>query len=249
MISTKAVYRYVDEERRASFNSSQCLLSISVGQESHENGKFEATIDLVNQSFESCVLLVGDSLQRHTMFLGQTEDADDLYNLAVLEGDAWLERNKKSYGKLNHLNKIIRWDTWLYHPNYISSQEMIKKMIDSDASYKQAFDRTIIEFLTRYCSRMATQADFNEKRAYQLCFDYLVEECTAMILWPELECHFEVYPSKRNLAMAETHRRFVLPNYPNLLHAVAIKFKNRKQLKSQQVIPLIAQEYSVQLEA
>jgi len=66
-----------------------------------------------------------------------------------------------------------------------------------------------------------------------LCFNYLIEECTALCLWPELNCHFEVYPSRRNAAMDATHRYFVLPDYPDLLHGLSIKFKNRKQLKAQ----------------
>lgn len=249
MASIKAVYRYIDEESRADFSKSQCLLTISVGQEVHENEKFETTVELVNQSFRSCIMLIDDSLQRHTMVLERTENADELHGLAVAEGDRWLERNKKSYTKLINLDKIIRWDMWLTHPNYVLNQGMIKKMIDEDESYKKVFDNTIIEFLTRYCSRMMCRVDFDEKRAYQLCFDYLLEECTAMTLWPELGCHFEVYPSRRNFAMAETHRRFVLPNHPDLLHAVAIKFKNRKQLKPQQFISLLEQANEVQLRA
>jgi hypothetical protein len=70
-------------------------------------------------------------------------------------------------------------------------------------------------------------------RAKFLCFNYLLEECAALCLWPQLNCHFEVYPSPRNAIMAQTHKHFVLPKYPDLLHAVAIKFKNRKQFLPQ----------------
>jgi hypothetical protein len=52
-------------------------------------------------------------------------------------------------------------------------------------------------------------------------------------LWPELECHFEVYPGQRNSAMRDTHKKFVLDVYPSLLHAVYIKFKGRHQFKPQ----------------
>ena len=101
--------------------------------------------------------------------------------------------------------------------------------------YRNAFDITIIEFLKRYMQRLTPEAldQFHYARAYALCFDYLLEECTAMRLWPELNCHVEVYPNKRNAAMRYTHEHFVLPEYPHLLHAVSIKFKQRKQLKPQ----------------
>ncbi len=54
-----------------------------------------------------------------------------------------------------------------------------------------------------------------------------------MCLWPELECHFEVYPGQRNSAMRDTHRKFVLDLQPDLLHDVYIKFKGRSQFKPQ----------------
>jgi hypothetical protein len=178
-------------------------------------------------------MMIDDSLQRHTMVLDREESADELHDIAVAEGDSWLVRNEKYYSKLDNLT-IIRWDRWLNHPNYRSEQAMLKQVMHEDFTYKQIFDNTITEFLTRYCARLIAREDFNQERGYQLCFDYLLEECTAMTLWPELGCHFEVYPSKRNFAMDETHKRFVLPHYPDLLHAVAVKFKNRKQLKPQQ---------------
>ncbi len=234
MASIKSVFRYIDDASRDNFSNSQCLLTISVGQEVHENEKFETTIDLINRSFDSCIMLIDDSLQRHTMVLDRKESADDFYNISVEEGDRWLIRNEQYYGQLTNLKKIIRWDMWLQHPDYLTKQNMIKAMIRDDIHYKTIFDDTIIEFLRRYCSRIMNSDSFDQARGYSLCFDYLLEECTAMTLWPELGCHFEVYPSRRNFAMDETHKRFVLPYYPDLLHAVAIKFKNRKQLKPQQ---------------
>lgn len=234
MAHIKAVYRYIDEASRSKFSDSQCLLTISVGQEVHEGEKFEATIDLVNNSFQSCIMLIDDSLQRHTMVLDRKESAEEFYQISVEEGDHWLVRNEPYYSQLTNLNKIIRWDAWLKHPNYQAQQKFLQDMIKNDAYYADIFDKTINEFLTRYFARLLNKSDFDLARAYQLCFDYLLEECTAMCLWPELGCHFEVYPSKRNFAMDETHKRFVLPNNEELLHPVAIKFKNRKQLKPQQ---------------
>ena len=99
--------------------------------------------------------------------------------------------------------------------------------------YQASFNNTIDEFLKRYYPRLLEKRNFNMQRAKTLCLDYLIEECTALCLWPELNCHFEVYPAKRNLAMDETHKRLVLPFY-DLLHPISIKFKNRKRLKPQQ---------------
>ena len=230
----KAVYRYVDDYQKEQFTHSQCLLTISVGQEVHEGDKFESTIYLVNKTFKSCIMLVDDTLQRHTMAINTEKSGEEFFNHALKEGDDWLIRNEKYYSQLKNLSKIMRWNDWLFHPQYKKNQIKIKEKINLDVHYKEAFVAAIKEFLDRYCSRLMNSSHFNYQKAYELCLEYLIEECVAMTLWPEIECQYEVYPSKRNLAMHETHKRFVLPNYPDLLHAVAIKFKNRKQLKPQQ---------------
>lgn len=218
---------------KETFKNSNCLLTISVGQEVHEAEKFAATIDLVADTFATCVMLIDDTLQRHTMALQSKEDAAFFYEKSLRAGDAWLERNEKYFKQLKIPLKIIRWNKWLKHPHYEQKNRKVHLEINKDPLYKQAFERTVNEFLRRVYNRLLNQKPMNVDKDYVLCFDYLIEECTALCLWSELNCHFEVYPSQRNLAMEATHQRFVLLDHPNLLHPLSIKFKNRKQLKAQ----------------
>lgn len=208
--------------------NSQCLLTISVGQEVHEAEKFEATIDLVKRSFASCIILIDDTLQRYTMALQTSKEPDDFYKRTLEEGDLWLERNKNAIEKIGISHSIIRWDKWLNHDKYNEQHQIILELTRTDLPYKQAFDDTIQKFLERYYARLQNKNLTYLERDFALCLNYLIEECAAFCLWPKLQCHFEVYPSKRNLAMEETHKRFILPKYPNLLHPIFIKFKNRK---------------------
>ncbi len=236
MSRLKPVFKCTHENDKEKFKRSKCLLTISVGQEVHEAQHFESTVQLVNDSFESCIMLIDDSLQRHSMALGHTQSADDFYQRSIIAGDQWLQRNAVYYEKLTILEKYVRWDHWLQHPSFAIQLTKLKKFMASNALYQNVFTNTVDEFLRRYCQRITSNANFKIERAKQLCLDYLLEECTALCLWPELGCQFEVYPSRRNLAMSDTHQRFVLPQYPDLLHPVAIKFKNRKQFKPQQLI-------------
>lgn len=233
MENIKAVYRYVDDIHREKFGNAQCLLTISVGQEIHEGDKFESTIQLVSNTFQSCIMLVDDTLQRHTMALNTNKTPEELYSFSLDEGSQWLTRNEPYYAQLKNLSKIVRWNTWLHHPAYKINQNLIKNELARNGEYKKQFDLTVKEFLDRYIPRLGESSYFDYDRGYQLCLDYLIEECTAMTLWPELQCHYEVYPSRRNFAMEATHRQFVLAKNPDLLHAVGVKFKNRKQLKPQ----------------
>jgi hypothetical protein len=231
--SVKPVLKSDDIFSREKLNQSQCLLTISVGQEVHEGDKFAATIGLVNENFFSCIVLIDDTLQRHTMALQTGKEGDFFYEQSLSEGDSWLKRNESKLRQLSIPHQIIRWDKWLKHPNYEQQKQYINTLLTTDLLYKQTFEETIHEFLRRYYSRLDKNKPINLERDFLLCFNYLVEECTALCLWPELNCHFEVYPSKRNAAMDATHHYFVLPHYPDLLHSLSIKFKNRKQLKAQ----------------
>ena len=233
MINIRSVFRYVTEDEKQKFKDSRCLLTISVGQEVHENEMFESVVKLVNNAFKSCILLIDDSLQRHTMAITSSRDADFFYEQSIEAGDAWLERNNKYYKEIEIMKDIIRWDYWLKKDQYVKQQGKIKELIEQDEEYKDAFSQTIDAFLSRNHLRFFSAEKNDLERARQLCLDYLIEDCTALCLWLERGCNFEVYPGRRNLAMVETHKRFVIKEYPHLLHPVGVKFKNRKQLKPQ----------------
>jgi hypothetical protein len=230
----KPVFKY-EKTNSIPFDQAHCLLTISVGQEVHEGAKFAATIELVREHFAACTMLIDDTLQRHTMALNHpTLVESDFLDISRREGGQWLIRNHTYYKNLPNL-KILHWDYWLTHPYYHSTSEHIQTLLARDRLYQEAFNTTITAFLQRYCQRLPAEVltQFDHKRARQLCFDYLLEECTALCLWPELNCHYEVYPNPRNGAMVYTHQHLILPQYPQLLHAVAIKFKQRKQFKPQ----------------
>ena len=220
------------EEFKSKFKNSRCLITISVGQEVHEGEKFLTTIDLINQSFKDCIVLIDDSLQRHTMKLNSSLSMDELYIKSLEEGKAWLNRNLEILKKLTIPHKIIYWDHWLKHAKYEEQHKIISERYETQLEYKKCFENTIEDFITRYRKHISAD-QFNYQKAFSLCLDYLKEECTALCLWLESNVNFEVYPNKRNQAMTITHDVFIKPAHPNLLLPVAIKFKNRKQFRPQ----------------
>lgn len=228
----KPVFRCVSIYKNL-FKHSQCALTISVGQKAHEEEMLAATVELVNTRFSSCIIFLDDTLQRHTMALNTNKSAEDFYEMSFKEGDLWLQRNKKYYSKLTILKDIIRWNTWLNHPSFNKEKEKVTLLIKEDPFYRSIFQETVNKFLSRYCSRLHTQLYLNLEKARQHCLDYLIEECAALCLRLESTCHFEIYPSRRNLAMAETYKRFILPKYPDLLRPISMKFKSRSSLQPQ----------------
>lgn len=243
MAKTKCFFRFIQEEDKQKFKTSSCLFTISVGQQTHEGEHFSSTIDLINESFHSCTMLVDDSLQRHSIALNRLQDPDYFYEISLKEGDLWLERNKQYYEKLTNLKNIIRWDTWLKHPNFHSQREAIKKMINEDVNYKNAFETSVTEFITRYEQRLQDKKYFDPERGKRLSFEFVLEECTALCLWANLNCNYEVYPNLHNSAINETRKRFVLAKYPHLLNPVTLGFRNAKQLAPQRFIYLEQEDF------
>ncbi len=213
-----------------------CLLLISVGQEAHEGEFFESTIDLVNQSFGECIISLYDSLQRYTIALTSNQPPESYLGIAEKEGCLWLERNEALINKLTIPHRILRWNHWLQHPEFLHQKQRLMRALNEDELYYQAFKETAETYLCRYKKRISNIVNFDQRRAESICFDYLVEECVVLCLWPELGCEFEVYPNAHNLAMEATREKFITPYFPNLLHSVSLRFRHAKQLKPQQFV-------------
>ena len=90
--------------------------------------------------------------------------------------------------------------------------------------------------MKKYRERLPDPENFDLERARRLSYDFVTEECAALCLWSELQCHFEIYPIRHNDAINATRKRFVLPQHHGLLQAVTISFRNVKQIKPQRFL-------------
>ncbi len=232
MNAVKCHFKNIDSDK-TDFKHNQCLLLISVGQEAHEADRLAATINLINNSFESCIISLYDTIQRHTMALNSKHHPDTFHSTASKEGDLWIERNRSYYEKLSIPKKVIRWDMWLKHREYLNQKNKLLNLIHEDLSYRLIFDITIAKYLDRYCKNLPPESTFDMDRAKKICFDYILEECIVLCLWPELNCEFEIYPNAHNDAIEETRKRFIYPRYQNNLQPLTLRFKNAPQLKPQ----------------
>lgn len=225
-------FKGVNSQMLKSFPSSSCLLTISVGQQVHESDNFLATMALIHQSFQSCIVAVHDILQRFSIAICDEKKPEQLYDKAVQLGDEWILRNKKAFK--NSTDKIIRWKDWLSHPNFMHYKRKVCNELDVNASYLHAFEKTIDEYIERCITRHSNNPFFNESEARRYCFDYLIEECAAMCLWPTTECKFELYSNSHNQAMEMTRAIFITPFHPGKVQPIVLAFNHRPDLKPQQ---------------
>lgn len=235
----------LDEKDIDTLKNSSCLLSISVGQQFHEGDYFTSTIDLINNTFASCTISLYDSLQRYTMALNDPRDLNELHILANKEGDLWLKRNEKIYDKLKKLTAIVRWDDWIKKVEFEGKRKELLHLISHDISYKNHFDTAITKYLQRYNKDLTQDGGLELERVYNLCFNYVVEECAVLRLWPSLNCQFEVYPNLHNEAIEETRKRFVHSIDNSLLRLLTLKFKNGKQIGKQRFIVLESTDHGI----
>jgi len=212
-------------EYKQIFNQSLCSLTISVGQKVHEDGRFLSTLFEVNRNFKECIIAVCDTLQRHTLNIDYGNSSRGLYHIAEQQGENWLARNKSAIALLTIPYRIIRWDEWLASPEYQAKRAAINVLYESDNNYKSCLNKAIEFFLERYKLRKPT---LNYEHAFDCSLEYLKEECAVMLMWADLGINFEIYPSKRNLAMAATYDNLIAPVYKNILIPVALDIRSKK---------------------
>jgi len=211
-----------DEQNKQKMIGSNCILHISVGQEYHEGEKFIATMDLINRTFKSCTIMLCDTLQRHTLRTKNPNLSDNaIYNKALVLGDEWLARNAVAYKHLSIDFKIMRWDEWLNHPNYIKYRKQIDELYNTNVDYKNKIHSTINKFLER-------QGLLNDEVSFKLCEAYVLEECPILVpLWAQTGCQFIIYPRFRTAAMSATYQHFIGNTGKDVLQEVALKFNKR----------------------
>lgn len=220
-ILTKASFR-CRKEIKDQLQGRDCIVYISVGQPYHEGEKFIATMDLVNRTFKSVMIVVCDTLQRHTLQIQNPMMSEqEAHRNAFLEGHAWLKRNRFAYAYLTIDYKITRWDNWLHKSDYLNYLEQVQVLYETNKDYQNAITTTIHKYLSR-------QGVDQDQRAFALCEKYLLEECPILVpLWAKTGVEFVIYPHVRTPAMALTYDFFVGNTLQSNLQQVALKFSKR----------------------
>ena len=211
---------------KSEFYRSSCCLTISVGQPAHEGEYLCTTIESVSKCFSSCIIIVGDTLQRHNLQI-LTALSDDQANLKAEQlGKQWYERNADMLNNLRIPMKVVYWDYWRYHINFQNKLMIIKNLYQKNVEFQQCIYDVAQEFINRNINKIAVISDI----AFDLCKEYLLEECAGMLLWADDGIHFDVYPNNRNNAMNFVYRD-VISNYDSsLVRHLRIKFKSRLEL-------------------
>ncbi len=222
----KATFMKAREINRNELKNSCVMLLISVGNPYYEGEKLQATLKLINSSFNKCVLTLGDSLQRHNILAEKNISLEEARNIANHFGDEWLVRNEKYYRQLKINYEIVRWDKWLFDPDFSSSMLQINNLYNENVEYKATFDASISEYIKRIISRSPELNSKSIIKQYSaMCLNYLKEECAVMLLWANEFHPYTVYPSLLSPAMIKTRELLISPIYNEILKPLSLRFK------------------------
>ncbi|MDF2690223.1 MAG: Uncharacterized protein K0S29_78 [Gammaproteobacteria bacterium] len=223
-----------EEEEKAQFSSSHCLVAVSVvGQPKSDGDKFAATLKRINERFKKCTILLGDSLHRHTfkIFDENASSNESYYKQSIKAGNEWLARNCHAVDSLTIPHTIIRWDEWLNHSNYSSMKDMIDELYDKNANFRIAMFESVKEFLLRLDRNYKP---VNCTNAFKCSAEYLKEECAVMQLMTAYDYNYILYPAAdRPAAMQLTYDTLIKPYHPHCMKWVEIRVELKKNKPSQ----------------
>jgi len=232
----KAAFKYeADANYQNTLNNKKALLAISVGQSYHEEGKFIATIELINkQMFKQCDIVLGDTLQRYNCYGRMNPEEALIY--CKEQGDQWLKRNAYALSILNVPHSIIRWDELLSHKCYEKNKKNIMDTYHNDCSYKKALHDNVETYLDRL---KALNPESDETLLFSWGLQYLLEECPVIMpLWAEMGYDFIIYPKPLTVGMAKTRELFVNGKFDDKCQWLSLRFKRRSQNSSVHKMPI-----------
>lgn len=206
------------------FRNKKALLFISVGQLYHEQGKFMATVELVNKyAFSRCDIVMADTLQRFNHY-GRMSESDALV-YTKNEGDKWLYRNANALKKIQFEHEILRWDEFLFHPDYDDLKKTVLQEYHNNEEYKAAIHANVETYIERL---QKINPGCSVDTVFEFGVSYLIEECPiVMPLWARMGYDFIIYPKPLTIGMRATRKLFVEPVDGNKCQWIYLRFKKR----------------------
>lgn len=226
----KAYFSNLKAEEKLWISDKKCLLPISIGQKNQQGQELEATLRLINRSFGSCLVVLCDSLYRHTLMTLQQIPERKAYDEAISAGQQWLDSHLAIFEHLDIPLFLTRWDHWIFgSKSYIKYKNAIDYMHHNNTSFRHVLDESVNQFLLRYHkNNIATQINLSQQRACSL--EYLKEECAAIVsIWHKENYSAISYPSNPILAVSQTIQCFINPKAKRPIYWLRPNFRRHKK--------------------
>lgn len=202
MPSTNKSYRVeVIDKRYGDWSGERrCSLGISLGAHYHERGKFRATVDWVSDRFESCAIILCDTLQRFNSPAFYRGDEAAALRDAIAFGDDWLRRNSDSLAAFSIPHVVSRWEDWRNHPDFKRTLALLEKIWAKDSKLQEIVTTDVARFIKNN-PLSDGQKEISPQLRINSGISYMLEEMAGLALFAKEHGSFEVYAGPKITAI------------------------------------------------
>lgn len=195
-----AKFKNIKFERDALLQNS-CFMPISPDNPNHYGLKYLAIINLVNRSFQSCFIILSDSLKRYNFRINNPNLTEqEARKMGYKLCKEWISQNQIYTDQFKIPYEIISWDHWLNDPKYPIYREKVQDLYLKDNQMRQLVGNMVYNYLNSYIkSRNGNKVE--EERIKNLSIEYVLEEVVIqMLMIPyKFPNAFFIYPKTHRL--------------------------------------------------
>ncbi|AGH98352.1 hypothetical protein A11S_1546 [Micavibrio aeruginosavorus EPB] len=167
-------------------------VGISMHSENHVGEALHGMLNWVQENFENCILDFSDLLYRHN-YISAGYSPEVAFKLSQEDGSKWLRNNMDIIQSISIPTKIIHWQTWLNHPDFIPNLNQFRHAYNTQPAFRDALLGDVSKFYKRKNSEPSSGIESIENSV-----EYMLEELAAhSILYTEHPSAV-IYPGKQH---------------------------------------------------
>jgi tRNA-dependent cyclodipeptide synthase len=186
------IYNVVPANKKQTLNNyDSCILGLSLENKNFVTAKLVGMIEWASRNFKSCIVLIGDSIHRHTLAIRGVEESY-AYDKALWLGREAIDINNpvfQSYAECCNINVILCSQVQTsaeYHKHYTALETLFNNNHD--------FARCLRSFADTFVERCADpDSEQNKKNIHRSC-TYLLEELAVFTCLSEQGHKVFLYP-------------------------------------------------------
>lgn len=133
---------------RPLLKQSPCLLFIGIDQRYPKNSELRDVLNLIEQSFSECTILLADTLQRYPIGVdNQSVCQKELYELSLIKGKLWLNENMAVINRLSIPYKVSYWCEWLNNSEFNKFSFFVSELRKYDTEYRETLNTLVTTFI------------------------------------------------------------------------------------------------------
>ncbi len=213
---------------------SNIRLGISLGGSYPEEDRLFALLEWADARFDNVDILVADSIHRHNIMFERSIDESFALELAMAEGDDWIDRNEAIFSTLKSY-KIHRLNELKCHSEFIKLHSDFKALFLDDSTFQTLIKQDIDSMWARRVKYNKLQPEASFDDFFEHSKNYILEELAIMDIFIAMFPGVEAYPGTF-LSVLSSPERFSIKGFPKRLidfPLIEVDFTRNKAFEQQ----------------